>query len=186
MKTTYSLVITLLFLMYSYDVVAETASSQLPMNFILKTCHQVVNTSSSEERYFNPVSPEGTLAIELGNRRKQNLYDDAKAIASMRSTILEPPKHGTLIPHTEAGDSKRSIMFEPTKYGAPIPYPEKKSDRIYYMYESDGEYVGKDKAVFIMEFEGLRYKLVIDFLVNVRVDEKEDPCPRSKLIKVTK
>jgi hypothetical protein len=46
--------------------------------------------------------------------------------------------------------------------------------------------VGKDRAAFLAEFEGKRYKIVIDLAVSTVIDENSPQCPPAKLIKVSK
>ena len=59
------------------------------------------------------------------------------------------------------------------------------SGRVYFMYDPEPGYVGNDKAVFMTEFEGKRYKIVVELHVFVMVNEKlPSSCPPPHLIKV--
>jgi hypothetical protein len=57
---------------------------------------------------------------------------------------------------------------------------------VYYEYRSEPGYEGNDRVVFMAEFEGKRYKIVIDLIVGMVIDENSPQCPPPKLIKVTK
>lgn len=55
------------------------------------------------------------------------------------------------------------------------------------LYIPEPNYFGKDKVLFMAEFEGKRYKLILDIHVVTQVDESDSPttsCPPPKLIKV--
>ena len=56
--------------------------------------------------------------------------------------------------------------------------------RMTYHYDPTPNYVGKDRAVFIAEFEGKTYKVVVDLIINKFVDENTPLCPAPELIKV--
>jgi hypothetical protein len=46
-----------------------------------------------------------------------------------------------------------------------------------YSYSVDPGYLGKDKAVFMAEFEGKRYKVVVNFVITEGIDENSPQCP---------
>jgi len=55
------------------------------------------------------------------------------------------------------------------------------------LYIPEPNYFGKDKVLFMAEFEGKRYKIILDIHVVTKVDESDSPttsCPPPKLIKV--
>lgn len=55
------------------------------------------------------------------------------------------------------------------------------------LYIPEPNYFGKDKVLFMAEFEGKRYKIILDIHVVTKVDEGDSPtttCPPPKLIKV--
>ena len=62
--------------------------------------------------------------------------------------------------------------------------------RSWYRYDAEPNYVGNDRAVFLAEFEGKVYKIVINLVVSLTVGESplmegEQPvCPPPQLIKV--
>lgn len=105
------------------------------------------------------VDPAGWLAVELGNRSGRDLYPVASTI---KFSLLDGTTHGKLISKTAAG-------------------------RVYYIYEAEPGYGGKDRAVFMAEFEGKAYRMV----VNLRVAPVEgfpenapSLCPEPTLIKL--
>ena len=100
----------------------------------------------------NMVDPATWLAVQLENRGKQFANFDA-ATSSIKLTQFVATTHGELIPQ------------------------ETDSERIFYIYQSELGYVGKDRAVFIAEFEGKRYKIVIDLIVSMVIDEDSPQCP---------
>jgi hypothetical protein len=59
-----------------------------------------------------------------------------------------------------------------------------------YHYDPIPNYTGNDQAVFMAEFEGKRYKIVVNFVVSPTVGEsplmegQQPVCPPPKLIKV--
>ena len=76
-------------------------------------------------------------------------------------------------------------QLQATAHGKLIPQVTS-TEGLSYTYESDPGYVGKDRAVFLAEFEGKRYKIVIDLVVSMVIDERSPQCPPATLIKVTK
>jgi hypothetical protein len=132
-------------------------------DFILNECQQT--TSMGDPRSaFRAVDPAGMLSVFL-----QNKYDRPVAESSIKNiTLLEGTVHGNLI----AGTST--------------------SDRTPYGYDPVPNYTGNDKAVFMAEYNGKRYKIVVNLVVSPTVGEsplmegQEPVCPPPKLIKVPK
>jgi len=58
------------------------------------------------------------------------------------------------------------------------------------MYDPTPNYIGNDRAVFLAEFEGKRYEIVVDLHVfegpATPGDFGASTCPQPKLIKATK
>ena len=83
---------------------------------------------------------------------------------TFKVTLLESPIHGKLVAHT-AG-----------------------SERVYYMYfinDAESGYRGVDKAVFLAEFEGKTYKIVVKMTVApVPGFGNDSLCPAPTLIKI--
>ena len=101
------------------------------------------------------VDPAGWLRNYIENRDNRDID-----LAAIKTTLLEGTAHGNIT--TEVDNTGR------TSYG----------------YDAVPNYVGKDKAVFMAEFEGKRYKIVIDLRVFIMVDENHPVCPPPQLIKV--
>lgn len=104
------------------------------------------------------VDPAGMLRNYIQNR--DNHYVDLAAIKKI--TLLEGTKHGK----TTAGVDTEGF----TAYG----------------YDPVPDYIGKDRAVFMTEFEGKHYKIVVDLIVSLGVYENSPQCPKHQLIKVKK
>lgn len=81
-------------------------------------------------------------------------------LASIKTTLLEGTTHG-------------KIFSEVDNEGLTS-----------YHYDAEPNYVGKDRAVFMAEFEGKRYKIVLDLRVFDIVNENSPTCPEPLLIKV--
>jgi VCBS repeat-containing protein len=104
----------------------------------------------------NGVDPAGGLAIFLGNLRGHDIYNDPTALASIKITLLEGTTHGKLVPHTRGAGG------------------------VYFMYEAEHGYKGKDRAVFMAVFEGKTYKMVFDlnvYPVATIADNMPSTCP---------
>ncbi len=75
---------------------------------------------------------------------------------------------------------KNITLLEATKHGSI-------TGLTVFQYTPEPNYFGKDKATFMAEFEGKRYKIILDIHVVTKVDEGDNPtttCPPPKLIKV--
>lgn len=87
-------------------------------------------------------------------------------LSSIRVTLLQASSHGKI---TSVIDN---------------------TGRPWYAYDAEPNYVGNDKAVFIAEFEGKRYKIVLQLHVfegpATPGDFGASTCPDPRLIKVTK
>jgi hypothetical protein len=107
----------------------------------------------------NVVDIASAVVIELGNREHRDI-DPYTAITKV--TLLETTKQGKLIQKT-------------TKNG-----------KVYFIYEPVRDFEGKDKATFMVEFAGKRYKVILTLEVSRLVDNNAPLCPETELIKVTK
>jgi len=54
-----------------------------------------------------------------------------------------------------------------------------------YHYDPEPGYLGDDQAIFMAEFQGKRYKIVVDIKVLIVVDESASQCGQPQLIKIT-
>jgi hypothetical protein len=139
------------------------SSSQQP-GYLLTECAEIPTMAepTSAER---GVDAAGLLTTFLGNR--SNRYIDEATTATVKITLLESPTHGKLVANTAD------------------------SGRIYYMYfinDAESGYAGKDKAVFMAEFEGKAYKVVVNMLVGPIESfptNAGSSCPPPKLIKIS-
>jgi len=118
----------------------------------------IVLAAADTTTAMNGVHPIGMLRTYIANR--DNRVIDQANIKNL--TLLEGTKHGELVPHTSGSGIR------------------------YYMYAPTPEYDGDDRAVFMAEFEGKRYKIVVNLKVQMYVDENTPLCPQPQLIKVTK
>ncbi|HEY6095673.1 MAG TPA: hypothetical protein VIU93_12050, partial [Gallionellaceae bacterium] len=135
---------------------AATMDTTSQPDYLLKLCKQTESIGDSRSA-MRAVDPAGMLALYL-ERNKGAQYIDLKSI---KTTLLEGVKHGEIISGT-------------TNTG-----------RTAYRYDAEPEYVGNDRAVFMAEFEGKRYKIVIDLKVFLEVNENApSACPPPRLIKV--
>jgi hypothetical protein len=128
---------------------AESNTQQL--GYLLKTCKEL---PKGAEDWTNPAAG---LAVYLENHSNRNIYGDPSALASIKITLLDAPKHGT-------------FKSDSTGQG--------------YFYAPEPGYLGNDKAVFMAEFEGKYYKIVANLIVAVHTNENVPLCPESTLIKL--
>jgi hypothetical protein len=139
-------------------VLVQAATPAAPQpDYILKTCKETGSTGDT--RYLmNGVDPAGMLAVYLGNRSNRDILNDSAALATIKITLLEGTKHGEL-----DGTGSLAFMYEPTE-----------------------GYVGNDKAIFMAEFEGKRYKIIVELHVFdvAPMESQPSSCPPPQLIKV--
>lgn len=144
-------------------VLAQAASPATAPDYILKVCGETLSVGSNRLAA-NVIDPAGALAIYLGKKSNRDIYSSLAA-DTIKISLLETTKHGELI----------------TKIGS--------VGRTYYVYDPVPNYAGKDKSVFMAEFEGKRYKIILEFHVFAITPVEStwvDSCPPPKLIKVTK
>lgn len=135
------------------------ASANLQPDFILNTCTETESTGDPMSA-IRGVDPVGWLRAYIGNR--DNRIIDSATTAAIKTTLLESTTHGVLNQRTA------------------------KSGAVYYMYDPTPNYVGNDRAVFLAEFEGRVYKIVVELHVFKTVNENNPTCSEPQLIKVTK
>jgi hypothetical protein len=144
-------------------VLAQAAAPAAPLqpDYLLTTCKQTESTGDSTSA-FHAVDPAGLLKIYM-----QNKYD--------RPVDFSAIKNVTLLEGTTVG--KITSVIDNT-------------GRSWYHYDPIPNYTGNDRAVFLAEYEGKVYKIVINIVVSPTVGEsplmsEETPvCPPPKLIKV--
>jgi hypothetical protein len=136
--------------------VAETslADATLQPDFLFNVCAELPSAGGAITA-MNTIDPAGMLVAKIGNDEGRYI-DPAKAV--VKASLLEGTLNGKL-------------NLKKTRYG-----------REYYIYESKAGYEGKDKAVFIVEFEGKRYKEVVNVFVSKVIDERSPKCTESDTI----
>ncbi len=128
-------------------------------DYLLKACDEVPSMGDLTTA-MNAVNPLGMLRIALQNR--DDRFIDPASIVNVTIDIIEDTAHGKLIPKSTG------------------------TGKAYFMYQPDAEYIGKDRVIFMVEFESNHYKIVVDLIVSLGVDENSPQCPDIQLIKVKK
>ncbi len=117
--------------------------------------------TQSTGNLLNSVNPAALLGIFIENRDHRVVDLD-----SIKATLLKGAAHG-------------EITTEVDNIG-----------HTWYSYEPIPNYVGKDQAVFMAEFEGKRYKIVVNLVVSLQIIEnplvegQKPVCPQPTFIKV--
>ena len=137
-------------------VQAAGNTAALPPDYQLTVCQETESTGDPRSA-LRSVDPAQLLINYLENRDHRAYAWDASA--AVKLTLLEGPAHGTLVSGVADGMTS-------------------------YRYDVTPNYTGNDKAVFMAEYGGKRYKIVVDLRVFLMVDENEPVCPPPKLIKV--
>ncbi len=139
---------------------ATPAAGATPQpDYILKDCQETESTG-------DPMS--AIRGVDPAYMLKNFLYSYTKGmqiadLAAIKVTLLQGTTHGSLVSHTA------------------------NNGRLYFMYDPTPDYVGNDRAVFMAEFEGKRYKIVVDLHVFIVVSENDPTatsCPPPQLRKV--
>lgn len=138
---------------------ADASGISTQPDYILKTC-QEYQEDAEPESALHGVEPAGWLANYIAKKDHRRI--DAATQVAIKATLLETTKHGKLEQRTAPNGA------------------------IYFMYYSEPGFVGEDKASFMAEFEGKRYKIVVNIKVLKYVDDNNPVCFEPKLIKVTK
>ena len=93
----------------------------------------------------------------------QELRNRAIDITEFKPTLLLGPRHGTL------------------------NYEVAKSGYMFYTYDPETGFLGKDRAVFMVEYQGKHFRVIVDIQVLEIIDIHESRCPaRDKVIKLRK
>jgi hypothetical protein len=143
-------------------VQAETASAPPAPDSVLNVCRETASQAQFAGTAIRGIDPVVMLANALNSVTGKPVVMDYSVIKNI--TLLEGTKHGELLTRT-ASDGRTTFRYNP------IP-----------------NYVGEDRAVFMAEFEGKRYKIVVNLKVSLGVDYNDPLCPENpyELIKVTK
>lgn len=128
-------------------------------NYILKYCKET-ESGGDPRSAMRSVDPAGMLAVYL-ERYKGAQFIDLANIKNI--ALLEGTKHGEIT----AGVDNTGLTS--------------------YHYNPEPEYVGNDRAVFMVEYQGVRYKVVVELHVfSIVMENMPSSCPPPKLIKVNK
>jgi len=139
---------------------AATSGTTPQPDYLLNACKETVSTGDPKSA-MRAVDPAYMLKNFIQNRDNRDV--DLASIKNI--SLLEGTTHGKIISGT-------------TNYG-----------RTAYRYDPTPNYIGNDKAVFLAEFEGKAYKIVVELHVFNYAPPGEfgaSTCPPPKLIKVTK
>jgi len=140
-------------------VQADTAAPPAP-DSVLNVCRETASETQFAGTAIRGIAPGSMLAIALNEMANKAVVTDLSMIKNI--TLLEGTKHGKLV---EEKDNEGLVSY----YYDPVP-----------------DYVGDDRAVFMAEFEGKRYKIVVNLKVSLGVDNNSPLCPENpyELIKV--
>ena len=136
---------------------AATPSATPSADFILNGCKETEHTTDPRSA-MRGVDPASMLRNYIENR-------------GTRLIELSEIKNLTMLQGTQHG----KIFSEIDNVGLTS-----------YHYDPAPGYLGDDQAIFMAEFEGKRYKIVVDIKVLDVVVENIPVCPPPKLTKVTK
>jgi VCBS repeat-containing protein len=141
-------------------LVQAAAPATAQPNYIFKFCTETLSTGDQISD-MQIVDPAGMLAVYLGNNSDRNILNNRTKMASIKITLLQGTTHGELI--VDNADELTS-----------------------YVYEAIPNYVGNDNAIFMAEFEGKRYKIIVELHVFDVAPMENHPtsCPPPQLIKV--
>lgn len=140
---------------------ATPAAGATPQpDYVVNMCKETESTGDPSSA-MRTVDPAGMLAVFI-EKHSQRLIDAATE-ATIKTTLLQGTTHG-----------KISSVIDNT-------------GRPWYAYDAEPNYIGNDRAIFLAEFEGKVYKIVLELHVFTWVNEKiPSSCPPPQLIKVTK
>jgi hypothetical protein len=124
-----------------------TGSSTRQPDYLLKVCQETESTGDPTSAVLG-IDPAYKLKNYIQNRDRRDVD-----LASIKTTLLEGTKHG-------------KIFAEVDNEGLTA-----------YRYDPEPEYQGKDSAAFMAEFEGKIYKVMIDIVVVLAVDQNASQCP---------
>ena len=136
---------------------ATDAVGKQPVDYLIRDCTETEHVDNPNNA-LRGVDPAGTVMDYL--QRLQKKFLD---ITEFKPTLLQGPQHG-------------SLEYEVSNAG-----------RMFYVYDPKPGFLGKDKAVFMVEYRGLRFKVSIDIHVLEIVSSHVDTCPsRPTVIKLRK
>jgi len=138
---------------------ADASGTTSQPDYILNKCKEYEETADPESA-IHGIDPSYALANALNTQAGKKVVFDRTSIKNIM--LVESAKYGKLEQRT-----------------AP-------NGIIYFMYYSEPGFVGDDHASFMAEFDGKRYKIVVNIKVLKYVDDNNPQCFKPQLIKVTK
>jgi hypothetical protein len=150
------------------DLLVQASGTSPQPDYQLNACREVP-TAGGAISAMNLVSPAASLvgAVLTQEHRQVSPQEGSALEATVNLTQLQGVAHGQLIPHSADGTP---------------------SGRVVYEYRSEPGYLGKDQAIFLAEYRGKRYRIVVNVIVSEGIDENNPQCPPppGQLIKITK
>lgn len=142
-------------------VQADAATAPPAPDSILNVCQETASWPQFAGTAIRGIDPGYALAIAL-DQANIAVVMDLSLIKNI--TLLEGTKHGEIV----AGTST--------------------SGRTAYRYDPTPDYVGDDRAVFMADFGGKHYKIVVNLKVSLGLDYNSPLCPENpfEFIKPTK
>ncbi|MFA5915572.1 MAG: hypothetical protein WC830_18665 [Burkholderiales bacterium] len=135
---------------------AAPASGVIPQpDYILNTCTETTSTGDPRSAW-RGVDPAGMLAIYLQNHANRTI--DMEMLAAIKTTLLQGTTHGKIFAEVD-NTGLTSYHYDPTP-----------------------NYEGDDRAVFMAEFEGKVYKIVVEIKVLFVIDQNSSQCNEPTLM----
>ena len=146
-------------------VQAATVGATPQPDYILNDCQGTASGEQFKGTAIRVIDPGYALANALNKLAGKSVVNNLSMIKNI--TLLESVKHGKLVEETD------------------------NEGLISYYYDPVTNYVGNDRAVFMAEFQGKHYKIVINLKVSPGLNNDLCPAPLDpkspyKLIKVKK
>jgi hypothetical protein len=152
-------------------VIVADAGMAKSFDFILKDCKAIPTSPDSPKTYKDKlgathwnaeyyIDPAGMLWAYL-QRLERRAITDMSVFKNI--VLLEAPKHG------------RIVMMNADEFD--------RADHPFFHFTPTPEYVGKDKAVFAVEYQGKRYRVDVELILVSRVMDED--CA-ARLIKIKK
>jgi hypothetical protein len=129
-------------------------------DFILNACDGTASAQEFDGTALRAIDPGAKLALALNRFAGKVVVSDFSMIKNI--TLLETTKHGELLTRT-ASDGRTTFRYNPIT-----------------------DYVGKDRAVFMADYNGKHYKIVVNLQVSNALDNELCPDNPYQLEKVTK
>lgn len=137
---------------------ATDAVGKQPVDYLIRSCTETEHDLKPDNA-LRGVHPAGEVRNYIQRLQQNNVLD----IAEFKPTLLQGPRQGSL------------------------EYIVGNDGSMFYAYDPKPGFLGKDKAVFMVEYRGLRFKVSIDIHVLEIVSSHVDTCPsRPTVIKLRK